>query len=309
MRFTPKGQNYPIGAVGRVSQDHLDYPVEFVAVLASPLDICQRIETLTRRTPHNTTPEQSVTAMILKLLEVVTGVFVVVYDGQHALKFTLGRAGSVVGPGVHWKWPIVQAYKVKETKDTTIELEPQTIQLRDDLVYEVGARAVYQIVNLRKAIIEVDNLVTGLKNRMVLAVQRVVKRQDRESIRNLPAMVAAVIDELLAVEEQWGVKIHEFGFSTFSPTAETLEITQLRKLAEEKLALFDQFTAKEGLPIEAAVALISGSVIAVRPTDAPRRAPTVKVVPPTQPGEEQEELDEVEQMIFEDDQEKPRPKP
>jgi regulator of protease activity HflC (stomatin/prohibitin superfamily) len=97
--------------------------------------------------------------MILKLLETITGVFVVVYDGQRALKFTLGRAGDVVGPGVHWKWPIIQTYKVRETKDTTIELEPQTIQLRDDLVYEVGARAVYQIVNLRKAVIEVDNLV------------------------------------------------------------------------------------------------------------------------------------------------------
>ena len=78
--------------------------------------------------------------MFLKLLEAITGVFVVIYDGQHALKFTLGRAGMVVGPGVHWKWPIVQAYRVKETKDTTLELEPQTIQLRDDLVYEVGGR-------------------------------------------------------------------------------------------------------------------------------------------------------------------------
>ena len=89
--------------------------------------------------------------MILKLLETITGVFVVVYDGQHALKFTLGRAGNVVGPGVHWKWPIVQKYAVKETKDTTIELEPQTIQLQDDLVYNVGARAVYQIVDLLHA--------------------------------------------------------------------------------------------------------------------------------------------------------------
>src|SRR5262249_54862109 len=162
--------------------------------------------------------------MFLKLLEAITGVFVVVYDGQHALKFTLGRAGWVVGPGVHWKWPIFQAYKVKETKDTTIELETQKIQLRDDLVYEVGARAVYQIVDLRKAMIEVDDLVHGLKNRMVLAVQRVVKAQDRESIRELPAMVAQVKAELAPVEEQWGVKIHEFGFSTFSPTPETLEI-------------------------------------------------------------------------------------
>src|SRR5262245_10825762 len=239
--------------------------------------------------------------MVLKFLEAITGVFVVVYDGQHALKFTLGRAGNVVGPGVHFKWPIVQTYRVRETKDTTIELEPQTIQLRDELVYEVGARAVYQIVDLRKALIEVDNLVTGLKNRMVLAVQRVVKGRDRDSIRDLPAMVAAVRDELRPVEQQWGIALREFGFSTFSPTPETLEITQLGKLAEEKLGLFQRFRHEMALSDEAAVALISGAVIAVRggppaeptparPTAAPTLAPPGMPVGsdavPTHPGDQ-----------------------
>src|SRR5438874_10817952 len=99
---------------------------------------------------------------------------------------------------------------------------------------------------------------------MVLAVQRVVKAQDRESIRDMPAMVAAVKLELAPVEAQWGVKIHEFGFSTFSPTPETLEITQLRNLAEEKLQLYQRFRKDNALSEEAAVALISGAVIAMR---------------------------------------------
>ncbi len=239
--------------------------------------------------------------MFLKLLEAITGVFVVVYDGQHALKFTLGRAGAVVGPGVHWKWPIVQAYRVRETKDTTLELEKQTIQLKDDLVYEVGARAVYQIVNLRRAMIEVDNLVTGLKNRMVLAVQRVVKAEDRASIRDLPAMVAAVKKELAPVEEQWGVKIRDFGFATFSPTPETLEITQLRKLAEEKLSLYQHLRKEAGLGVEAAVALISGSVIALRPAPANEPAPA----PPPALAAPEEEKDEIDELLEEPEEVSP----
>jgi regulator of protease activity HflC (stomatin/prohibitin superfamily) len=206
--------------------------------------------------------------MFLEILQFLTGVFVLVYDGQHALKFTLGRAGNVVGPGIHWKWPIIQRYRVVDTKDTTIELEPQTIQLQDDLVYEVGARAVYQVTDLRKALIEVDNLVIGLKNRIVLTVQRVVKAQDRQSIGDLPRMLAEVKKQLRPVEEQWGVKFHEFGFATISPTPETLEITQLRKLAQEKLALYQQFRAEAGLSEEAAVALVSGAVMAVHASHA-----------------------------------------
>jgi regulator of protease activity HflC (stomatin/prohibitin superfamily) len=227
--------------------------------------------------------------MILEILQAITGVFVVVYDGQHALRFTLGRAQQVVGPGVHWKWPIFQQFRVEETKDTTIDLEPQTIQLRDDLVYEVGAKAVYQIVDLRKSMIEIDNLVTGLKNRLVLAVQRVVRAQDRQSVRDLTGMIRQLNDELRPVGEQWGVHFHEIGFSTFSPTPETLEITQLRRLADEKLTLFRRFRSEVALSEEAAVALISGAVVAVRshePWHRPDKAeppPEVQDVVPVEP--------------------------
>ena len=218
--------------------------------------------------------------MFLETLQFVTGIFVVVYDGQHALKFTLGRAQNVVGPGVHFKFPIIQRFRVIETKDTTIDLEPQIIQLKDDLVYEVGAKVVYQIVDLRKALIEIDNLVTGLKNRLVLSVQRVVRAQDRASIREMKPMIAAVQADLEVIEDEWGVKFHEFGFSTFSPTPETLEITQLQKLAEEKLKLYERFCSEHGLSEDAAVALISGAVIAMRGDHAPLVPPALS---PTSP--------------------------
>jgi hypothetical protein len=95
------------------------------------------------------------------------------------------------------------------------------------------------------------------------------------------------------MEKQWGVTIHQFGFSTFSPTPETLEITQLRKLAEEKLALFKQFRTS-GLGTEAAVALISGSVVALRPVESEHRA---KLPAPLLDGQPGQEPDELEQML------------
>jgi len=214
--------------------------------------------------------------MSLDFFGAVTGLFVVVYDGQHGLKFTLGRAGGIVGPGVHFKIPIFQKYEVEETKHTTLDLQPQTIQLNDDLVYEVDCKVMYQIVDLRKAIIEIDDLVTGLENRVVMAVQRVLQAQDRVSVRDTEAMIDQILEQLRPIEEQWGVRILQFGFSNFSPSPATLEITQLQLLADERLALYRRFHA-EGLPSEAAVALLTGAVIATstrgdEPTLVERRA-------------------------------------
>lgn len=204
--------------------------------------------------------------MSLDILGAVTGLFVVVYDGQHALRFTLGRARSVVGPGIHFKWPFVQTFKVEETKHTTLDLEPQVIQLDDDLVYEVDAKVVYRIVNLRKALIEIDDLVEGMRNRVVIAVQSVVARQTRQTVTDVDAMCAAIRKELEAVEDQWGVRILEFGFSNISPSPTTLEITQLELLTKEKRRLYAELREK-GLSEEASVALVSGAVVSVHPDE------------------------------------------
>ena len=202
---------------------------------------------------------------MLDFLSFITGVFVVVLDGQHALKFTLGRAKGVVGPGIHWKWPIIQRFKIEDTKHTTLDLEPQVIQLADDLVFEVDAKLLYQIVDLRKAIIEVDELVTGLQNRIVLAIQRVLSSKDRVSVRDTDEVIAEVRAELGPVEEQWGVKILQLGFSNISPSPATLEITQLDLLARERQDLYVRLL-DTGLPADAAVALVTGAVVTTHPS-------------------------------------------
>jgi regulator of protease activity HflC (stomatin/prohibitin superfamily) len=206
--------------------------------------------------------------MSLDIFGALTGIFVIVYDGQHALRFTLGRARAIVGPGIHFKMPLFQTFKVEETKHTTLDLEPQVIQLNDNLVYEVDCKVVYQIVNLRKAMIEVDDLVTGLQNRVVIAVQQIVSRKDRRTVTDVDGLCEEIRAELRAVEDQWGVRILQFGFSNISPSPTTLEITQLEMLAQEKLTLYSRLR-DEGLGEEAAVALISGAVVSVHPDGNP----------------------------------------
>lgn len=200
--------------------------------------------------------------MFLETLQALTGFFVVVYEGQHALLFQLGRARHVVGPGVHLKWPIIQTYRIQDTRHTTLDLEPQVIQLEDDLVYEVDCKVVYQITDVKKAVIEIDNLQEGLRNRVVMAVQKVVRAQNRASVRDTDRLVADIQSELKTIEQAWGVQVHQFGFSNISPSPATLEITQLELLAHERLRLYQTCRA-EGLSEEASVGLISGAIISL----------------------------------------------
>ena len=66
---------------------------------------------------------------------------------------------------------------------------------------------------------------------------------DRHSVRETDEMLRLIRDELRQVEDQWGVRILQFGFSNISPSPTTLEITQLELLAKEKQELYERFIA------------------------------------------------------------------
>jgi hypothetical protein len=97
-------------------------------------------------------------------------------------------------------------------------------------------------------------------------VQKIVGACTRETIRDTEAMIVRIVSELAGVEEQWGVRILQLGFSNISPSTPTLEITQLELLAREKQGLYRGFRA-DGMSEEAAVALVTGAVVAVHAPD------------------------------------------
>lgn len=105
-----------------------------------------------------------------------------------------------------------------------------------------------------------------------MAVQRVLQAQDRRTVRDTERLVEEILERLRPVEDQWGVRILQFGFSNFAPSPATLEITQLELLAEERLELYRRFL-DAGMPSEAAVALLTGAVVA---TGTEERFPTLK---------------------------------
>ena len=135
----------------------------------------------------------------------------------------------------------------------------------------MDAKVVYQIVNLRKALIEIDDLVTGLQNRVVIAVQSVVARQTRKTVTDVDGMCDAIRAELEPVEDQWGVRILKFGFSNISLPHHPRD-HPARAAHREKRRLYE--TSAPRAHRGGAVALVSG-VVSVHPED-PSPAPPQK---------------------------------
>ncbi|MEO0651239.1 MAG: SPFH domain-containing protein [Planctomycetota bacterium] len=157
-----------------------------------------------------------------------------VRTGQEGLKFSFGRATRTLEPGLHFMIPFLQIAKVLPVRSRTLDLEDQRVATLDGLVYRVHATLVWRIVDVRKAWVEVDDLIPAMRNALATSVWQVLKDRERATVRG-----TAELDEALAARmeerlEPWGVVVERTGFQSIAPFGPTLDLLQLRQRVHER---------------------------------------------------------------------------
>jgi regulator of protease activity HflC (stomatin/prohibitin superfamily) len=159
---------------------------------------------------------------------------VTVETGWTGLLFNFGRAKRELGPGFHLLVPFVQTARRIPTRSRTMDLPAQRVTTYDGLVYLVDANLVYRVTDVRKALIEVDDLERGMLQMLGLAVQEVVRAASGAECNTAGALdtrFVAALERRLAV---WGVTVEGAGFPSIRPSPRTLRITQLEKTVEAR---------------------------------------------------------------------------
>ncbi len=157
-----------------------------------------------------------------------------VETGWTGLLFTMGHAGKELHPGFHLLIPFVQRARKVPTRSRTLDLPLQRVVNADGLVFHVDANLVYRIVDVRKALIEIDRLEKGMLQMLGLGVGDILRAADHEAIKHQRVLDEALEANLSRRLEPWGVTIERVGFQSISPSPQTLRITQLAATIGER---------------------------------------------------------------------------
>jgi regulator of protease activity HflC (stomatin/prohibitin superfamily) len=177
-------------------------------------------------------------ALVLIVFGLVRAAGRTVESGQTGLKFSFGRATKLCEPGFHPLIPFLQVVRVVATRDRTVDLPQQRVTTLDGLVYDVDANLVFRVVDVRRALIEIDDLDRGMYQVLGLGVQDVLRRRERGSMHVSSDLDQALARDLAARLEPWGVEVARAGFTSIQPTERTLRVTQLAgRVAERARAL------------------------------------------------------------------------
>ena len=179
-----------------------------------------------------------------------------VESGQTGLKFSFGRAVRVAEPGFHPLIPFLQVIRVLPTRSRTLDLAVQRVVTDEGLVYEVDANLVYRVVDVRRALIEIDDLTQGMLQVLALSVQELLRPRARAELYASSELDAELSRRMAERLEPWGVAVERAGFPSLRPSEATLRVTQLANLCGVRRAALGRLVAA-GAPQASALGLLS----------------------------------------------------
>ncbi len=177
--------------------------------------------------------------LFLALYTLVRATAVTVQSGTTGLLFSFGRARKVITPGVRVLLPFLQVVRVLPTRQRTMDLPAQRVTTLDGLVYLVDANLVYRIVDVAKALIEIDDLQKGMRQVLVLSVQDVLRCSRRMTFQSTSEFDRLLAESMAPRLAPWGVEIDRAGFTSITPSSKTLRLTQLSQRVSERRAGLD----------------------------------------------------------------------
>ncbi|MEZ5979450.1 MAG: SPFH domain-containing protein [Planctomycetota bacterium] len=159
-----------------------------------------------------------------------------IQSGTTGLLYSFGRVKKRLEPGFHVLIPFVQIARVVPTRSRTLDLEDQRVVTSEGLVFLCRANVVFRVAEIEKALVEVDDLVRAMRQRLALSVQELLRgarRQEFVRSEELDERLAAEMSKYLV---DWGVVVESAGFQSIAPSPRTIRVTQLRERVAARVA-------------------------------------------------------------------------
>jgi len=142
--------------------------------------------------------------------------FVVIYEYENGGVFRLGQYHRTLGPGFHWRWPLVEAVFTEHMVVTTLALEPQTITTKDDRTVVVGGIVRYRICDVKDFLCEVSNQHDALRDTAMGAVLKQVRQLELRTLLDDPPE-NKIASDIRRLVKPFGISIDSFTFTDAAP--------------------------------------------------------------------------------------------
>ena len=141
----------------------------------------------------------------------------VIQPDQAGVRTVFGKRPKVVMPGFHLVWPIVGDIRICSVAERVKDVRSQSLTTKDGKTVAVGISVAYSIIDVYKALYEVQDPEAAILNEALRIVGEYVSTNTSEVCSDAEAMCKWVLEEIRKVATvRWGLKIWRIGRSDWA---------------------------------------------------------------------------------------------
>ena len=161
---------------------------------------------------------------------------VTIPEPYQALVERFGTYQRTLKPGVNFIVPILERVVIRALmSERLLDVPPQQTITRDNVSLKVDAIIYWQIVNLRRAYYNIDNVENALENLVLTNLRGQIGLQEMsQTFSGIKEINKAVLDQVDTITETWGVKLIRLEIRDITPPQSILDSLEQERAAESK---------------------------------------------------------------------------
>lgn len=166
-----------------------------------------------------------------------------VQEGERGIKLRFGRAirtkdgrPKIINPGFVFVLPMVESLERTHVRTRTINLDTQSVMLKDKMVFNVNAVIMMRIIDspehIYQSLFEVDSFEETISDYVTAVVREVLSHMSYTEVLDPQDLGSRVKNSITEKLNDWGVDVLEVMITDSSPTQESAKAILLTAEAE-----------------------------------------------------------------------------
>ncbi len=177
--------------------------------------------------------------LIFVIVVFLLSAIVIIRPYQEGLVERLGKFYRRLGPGIHFVVPIIDRVIKVDMREHVVDVPPQEVICKDNVVVVVDAVVYYRVVDAPKAVYNVQNYLQAIIKLAQTNLRSIIGEMELdETLSGREYINTKLREELDRATDHWGVKVTRVEIQKIDPPASIQEAMAKQMKAErEKRAM------------------------------------------------------------------------
>lgn len=148
--------------------------------------------------------------------------FVIITEYERGVLLRLGKAERVEGvyvvrgPGLHWRWPLIDTIITTTVVPTTVDLAEQTVTTRNSVQLVIECSVKYDIIDAAVLLLEVHGAVDALADMSKGIIRRQISALEWPAVNDV-SFEKDVLKLINKEAKRWGIRAVAFNVASLAP--------------------------------------------------------------------------------------------